>query len=161
VDTRELSDLEAIRRLTCDYGFYWDTRDFDGYVGCVLPDGAIDSRPSDPNIPIAVGHDAIRALARAIIGQQIGPAGGGSVHAQWNHRIDLDRADADRATGTVYFMALGALIGGGRTEWLGYYRDEYRRTEQGWKFAVRELHPLMPIRSEGLDYEQSAGPVRR
>ena len=78
-----LADLEAIRRLTCDYGFYWDTRDLDGYVGCFLPDGAIDSRPSDPNIPIAVGHDAIRALAGSIIGQQIGQDGGGvAVHAQ-------------------------------------------------------------------------------
>ncbi len=87
--------------------------------------------------------------------QQLGQdGGGGSVHAQWNHRIDVD---GDEASGTVYFMALGALVGGGRTEWLGYYRDDYRRTPQGWKFARRELHPLMPIRSEGLDYDRSAG----
>ena len=121
------------------------------------PAGSIDSRPSDPNIPIATGHDAIRGLAEAIIGQQIGQdGGGGSVHAQWNHRIDLDPADHDHASGTVYFMALGALIGGGRTEWFGYYRDDYVRTGAGWRFRLRELHPLMPIRGEGLDYDKSA-----
>ncbi len=58
-----LADIEAIRRLTCDYGFYWDTRDLDGYVGCFLPEGVMDSRPSDPNIPLAVGREAIRELA--------------------------------------------------------------------------------------------------
>jgi len=113
-----LADIEAIRRLTYDYGFYWDTRDLDGYVGCFVPDGVIDSRPADPNIPLAAGHEAIRQL-------------------------------------TVYFMALGALIDGGRTEWFGYYGDSYRRTDQGWKFTKRELHPLMPVRSEGLDYDKS------
>ncbi|MDB4872942.1 MAG: nuclear transport factor 2 family protein [Gemmatimonadales bacterium] len=113
-----LSDLESIRRLTCDYGFYWDTRDLDGYARCFLPDGVLDSRPSDPNIPLAVGRTAIRELAAAIVGQQIGQdGGGGSVHAQWNHRIDLN---GDEASGTVYFMALGALQDGSRTEWFGY-----------------------------------------
>jgi ketosteroid isomerase-like protein len=150
-----LADIEEIRRLTCDYGFYWDTRDLDGYVGCFVPDGVMDPRPSDPNIPAAVGREAIRVLADSIISQQLGQdGGGGSVHAQWNHRIDVS---GDMATGTVYFMALGALIGGGRTEWLGYYNDEYRRTDDGWKFVKRELFPLMPIRSEGLEYERSAG----
>ena len=29
-------------------------------------------------------------------------------------------------------------------------------SDSTFSFAVRELHPLMPIRSEGLDYDQSA-----
>jgi hypothetical protein len=149
-----LSDIEAIRRLSYDYGFYWDTRDLKAYAGCFVPDGVIDSRPSDPNVPLAVGRAAIEELARSITGQQIGQdGGGGSVHAQWNHRIDVE---GDDAAGTVYFMALGALSSGGRTEWFGYYKDTYRRTDEGWRFVARELHPLMPIRSEGLDYDQSA-----
>jgi len=151
MDLQQLSDLDEIRRLTYDYAFAWDTRRPADYAACFTEDGVIDSSPSDPNIPPAVGREAIAALCAAIIGQQLSPDGpGGSVHAQWNHRIDLD---GDRAAGTVYFCALGALVNGSRTEWYGYYRDEYVRTPEGWRFALRELHPLLPIVSEGLDYE--------
>ncbi|MDB4872954.1 MAG: hypothetical protein JWL97_3958 [Gemmatimonadales bacterium] len=33
------------------------------------------------------------------------------------------------------------------------------KTGEGWKFARRVLHPLMPIRSEGLHYAAAAAGV--
>jgi hypothetical protein len=110
VTLEELADIEAIRRLTHDYGFAFDTRDYDGYPRW---------------------------------------GGRGSMHQQLNHRIEVD---GDRATGTVYFVALGQLKAGNRYEWDGYYKDEYVRTPEGWKFASRILYPLMPIDGENLDY---------
>jgi ketosteroid isomerase-like protein len=146
----ELRDIEAIRRLTHDYGFAFDTRDYEGYAECFTEDGVLDSTPCDPSVPPARGRAAIAALLRATAEQQVGgKGGGGSMHQQLNHRIDVD---GDRASGTVYFVALGQLKAGNRYEWDGYYEDQYVRTPDGWKFASRVLRPLMPIDSENLDY---------
>jgi hypothetical protein len=157
VNSDQLCDIEAIRRLTHDYAFCFDTRDFDGYANCFTSDGILDSTPSDPNVPIAQGREEIKRLLMATADQQVGGAGGGgSMHKQLNHRIDLD---GDHASGTVYFVALGYLKIGRRYEWDGYYEDDYVRTPEGWRFAARRLHPLMPIDSEGLDYTDVASPT--
>jgi hypothetical protein len=129
VTLEELADIEAIRRLTHDYGFAFDTRDDDGYARCFTEDHILDSTSADPNVPPAKDRKAIVGLLRATAEQQIGGSGGrGSMHQQLNHRIEVD---GDRATGTVYFVALGQLKAGNRYEWDGYYKDEYVRTPEG------------------------------
>jgi ketosteroid isomerase-like protein len=54
----------------------------------------------------------------------------------------LVELDGDRATGRWYITEHGRFPGGAALLNLGVYHDEYRYTEQGWRFARRRFDPL-------------------
>jgi hypothetical protein len=146
-ELQRLKDIEAIRRLTCDYAYYNDILAGKPYAECFTPDGFMDASQCDPRIMVHRGREEIRAVNEAVWEHQAHPRpnGGACVHMQLNHRVTLLRGDY--AEGTVYFVAWGLSKSGQRSEFIGRYDDKYARTRDGWKFTERMLVPLMPTSS--------------
>lgn len=148
---RRMEDIEAIRRLSCDYGHYNDTLDGENLANCFIPEGFMDASQCDPDIMVHRGRAEIRAVNEAIWNHQAHkrPDGGACVHYQIGHRVT--KLEGDAAEGTVNFLAWGLSKSGMRSEFIGRYEDKYVRTAEGWRFAERVLVPLMPTRS--ADYK--------
>lgn len=53
--------------------------------------------------------------------------------------VDLE---GDEARGRFAMTELGKTKGGDGTLLVALYEDRYRRTQDGWRFAHRQLHPL-------------------
>jgi len=148
---RRLADIEAIRRLTCDYAYYNDILAGEPYADCFTPEGFMDATQCDPKIMVHRGREEIRAVNEAVWEHQAHPRadGGACIHMQLNHRVTV--LQGDYAEGTVYFVAWGLSKSGQRSEFIGRYEDKYARTPDGWKFTERVLVPLMPTSS--ADYK--------
>jgi hypothetical protein len=148
---RRLEDIEAIRRLTCDYAYYNDILAGQPYAECFTPEGFMDATLCDPKIMVHRGREEIRQVNEAVWEHQAHPRpdGGACIHMQLNHRVTV--LQGDYAEGTVYFVAWGLSKSGQRSEFIGRYEDKYARTPDGWKFTERVLVPLMPTSS--ADYK--------
>lgn len=148
---QRMEDIEAIRRLSCDYGHYNDILDGESFANCFVPEGFMDASKCDPNIMVHRGRAEIRAVNEAVWAAQAHPRpdGGACVHYQIAHRVT--KLEGDHAEGTVNFLAWGLSKSGMKSEFIGRYDDKYVRTEEGWRFAERVLVPLMPISS--ADYK--------
>ena len=89
------------------------------------------------------GFDAVLAMYQD--STRIYPASGtpGTQHVTTNLQLQLDAA-AGTATSRCYFTVfqglpdfpLQAII-------AGQYRDSFERTEAGWRFRRREMHPRL------------------
>ncbi len=113
----------AIGQLPIRYALAVDGRDLDAWVALFVPD-------------VQVGREE---RGRAALRRQIEPllrSFGRSVHQICGHRVDLDAADPDRATGTTYCRAEHEV--GDR--WIVMaiaYADGYRRVDGEWYFERR------------------------
>lgn len=146
----ELLSRECIRDLVARYNLYGDTGRLDDVVGLFLPQGVLELREGE-TVQRAEGHAEITDLLASVRDQwraeteQAG-MGGKVFHSVSTHVIDAD--DADHMRGHAYVLLVRS---GGLSEW-GRYRDEYHRTQDGWRFAsrtaVREGILLGPTRQE-------------
>jgi ketosteroid isomerase-like protein len=136
----ELSDLEAIRQLTCDYADAYDRGDADGFARTFLPDGVSDSASIGLNR--VEGRQAIADDIRHFRPQQQFV-----IHLATNQRVTV--LDGDSAEGWCYFFAVGS-VDGTRTLFAGRYDDRYERTPEGWKFRQRTLIALLPSQTGQL-----------
>ena len=76
-------------------------------------------------------------------------AGGGdnaTLHCVSNIRIDV--LSEDEASGTAYVSAFVKAAGASTSAsvgpaTVGVYRDRYRRTSEGWRFAQRAFEPFL------------------
>jgi ketosteroid isomerase-like protein len=128
-------DVAEIVRLIHDYAFYNDTFEVDRLVDLFVEDAWFDMRPS--GLDRYDGREAIRDFF-----EREKRALSHVVHLTSNHRIDVD---GDEAAGTAYYHAVGVTRRGGHENGtFGYYRDSYRRTPEGWRFASRSSNPLLP-----------------
>ncbi len=125
---QRLADLEAIRDLARRYAHSVWRQDPEGASSLFADDGVMETGDRPP----LEGRAAIHAEYTQVFGQSdFHPF----VH---NHVIELD---GDRATGTVY-LDLRAGADGRRMIGYGFYRDDYVRTGEGWKFARRTLQMI-------------------
>jgi len=113
----------AIGQLPIRYAMAIDARDVDTWVSLFIPDVQVGRD--------VFGHDALRA--------QIDPllrTFGRSVHQICGHRIELDDADTDRATGATYCRAEHEVD----ERWIVMaicYFDDYQRVDGAWLFRRR------------------------
>jgi len=134
---QRLEIQEACARLALDYCYLADSARHDEWSQLFAEDGEMELlgqvSKGPAAIRAAVGKGAAAAMATA--------------HAITNHRVDvLGPNDAEGAAYVIVFA-------GQRTDGappaaspispivVGIYRDRYRRTEQGWKFARRVFEP--------------------
>lgn len=126
--------VEACERLSLDYSHYADTGRMEAWAGLFAEDGEMHLFGQ-----VQKGRAAIPAAV----------AGGGdtaSLHCVSNIRIDV--LSEDEATGTAYVAAYvkakdassAAVVGPAA---VGVYRDRYRRTAEGWRFAQRAFEPFL------------------
>ena len=122
---RRLLEVEEIRDLAHRYAHCVWQSDAAGAAELFAEDGEMDTGERPP----IRGREAIRASYEEIFrSQEFRPM----VH---NHVIDLD---GESATGTCY-LDVHATLDGVDKVGLGYYRDRYVRTADGWKFRSRLL----------------------
>jgi len=138
---QRLEIREACERLALDYSFLADAGRMDEWAQLFAEDGELVLFGQTHRGPAAI---------RAAVGAGRGPDFL-TVHAITNHRIDV--LGADTAEATVYIIVFtGERTKGGPAApasiapaMVGTYRDAYRRTPGGWKFARREFVPsIMP-----------------
>jgi hypothetical protein len=136
---QRLEIREACERLALDYSFFADGQRMDEWSELFAEDGELVLFGQTYRGPAAI---------RAAVGAGRG-ASALSVHAITNHRIDIVSEDA--ATASVYIIVYaGERKDGGPAAarliapaMVGTYRDAYRRTPAGWKFARRAFEPLI------------------
>lgn len=124
-------DVDAIRRLTATYNDAWDDGRCDDWVAVFTP----DARFSMTDTPDIVGVDALREFAHA-------QRAGGFVHTTTDHVVDVD-GDTAVQTCRLILSNRSPSREPGSANWLttGRYRDELRRTTDGWRFTHRSFAP--------------------
>jgi ketosteroid isomerase-like protein len=123
-----LESHEAIRWITARYASALDERDLDAFVGVFATDAAlIGTRVT------ARGREEIRAGILSIVDRWTGP----TIHFLGNQAIDLDDADADRASGLIYCRAEHEF-GDRWVVQLLRYVDTYARRDGRWFIQTRE-----------------------
>lgn len=116
-------DLEDLRQLKYRYLRTLDTKDWDGFADCFLPEATADyAGLAFPDRAALVDY------MRTHLGPDI-------VTMHHCHHPEIE-VDGDSALGRWYLhdQVLSA-VHGFRLEGAAFYEDTYRRTPQGWKVA--------------------------
>jgi hypothetical protein len=139
MSTVPIEDRLEIEDLVARYSFHTDTKDYAAVPPLFAEDGVWDETVLGAEL--AEGRPAI---ADAFAG--FDAAGVQSVvHINGCHLISS--YDGDRASGSSHLHAELQVMGR-KIRILGYYADDYVKTEDGWRFARRTLKELAP--TEGL-----------
>lgn len=129
---RELLDRQQIASLQTRYATALDDRDWERLRSCFAPDAIADY---GPGIPPFEGYDAIEKLCRSTLEPL-----DASHHFIANHEIELLSGDEARARCYVRAQHVrNGCDGGNLFEIGGYYRDELKRGERGWRIHRRQL----------------------
>jgi SnoaL-like domain len=135
------SDEDQLRALSVEYAAAADGRDGERFAALFTDRGAlvVPNYPDDLRPVITrSGGDTLRQVPELLRRYDR------TFHQLSNHRYAVD---GDDATGEVLCVAHHASTPEGGdpgnptdTVWFIRYRDTYRRTRSGWRFARRELH---------------------
>lgn len=131
----------ACERLVLDFAYFSDLRDHESLAELFTRDG-IMTRPSGDSL---AGRDAILEAYKSR------PSGRITRHVCTNIRVTVE--SADRASGLTYAIVFSANaaepanahfgIKAEPRQLIGEFEDEFVRTEQGWRFAVRRARFVM------------------
>jgi SnoaL-like domain len=136
LDLARLADQLELRQIAADYARGVDIPDGKQVADLFLPDGVLRICHRGKAEPFAerVGRDAIGAAMAGLTRYEK------TMHVIANQYIDVD---GDSATGETYCLAhhIREVEGKGLMNYVMAirYLDEYSRTGEGWKIAVREL----------------------
>ena len=122
-----MSDRDGILAVLAEAAWVFDHREWDRMADVFTPDAVAYGQR---------GLDAITANTIRYLGN-CGP----SQHLIGTHRITVE---GDTATATSYVRAFHASAPGKPAQYwdfLGEYRDELRRTPQGWRISARVCIP--------------------
>lgn len=125
---------EACERLSLDYAHFADSGRMDDWADLFADDGELHLFGR-----VQKGRQAIRDAV----------TGGGetaTLHCVSNVRIDV--VSKDEASGTAYVAAFVKAKDAATSSVVvpaavGVYRDRYRRTANGWRFAQRAFEPFL------------------
>src|SRR5258708_7430982 len=125
---RRLEDRAAIADLAVLYGFVMDERDIAGVRRLFADDATLRSQDG-----------VFAATGIGAIGEPSGgrfAALGPTTHVSQGHVVRFDDDDPDQARGLL--AAHAEVSRNGIPMWVGLrYKDRYRRTPDGWRFADR------------------------
>ena len=132
---------EELRTLSTDYATAVDGRDVERLAGLFVADGAlvVPRYPEDLRPVITrSGHQELRRVPEGLKRYER------TFHQLTNHRYEVA---GPLASGEVLCVAHhlsadtpGTPGPGTDMVWFIRYRDDYRRTDSGWRFVRRELH---------------------
>jgi hypothetical protein len=136
LDLEQLADQLELRQIAADYARGVDVPDGEAVAELFLADGVlrICHRGKDEPFSQREGREAIATAMAGLRRYET------TLHVIGNQYIDVT---GDSATGETYCLAhhIRPVEGKGLMNYvMGIrYLDEYRRTDDGWKIAVREL----------------------
>lgn len=127
---------EACERLVLDYAHFADNGRMDDWAKLFAEDAELHL--------FGQVHKGRAAIGAAVGGGGASSDGPGSMHVTSNFRIDVASETEASATAYVaaYVKAPGAAAGSVTPAAVGIYRDRYRRTAEGWRFAQRAFEPF-------------------
>lgn len=127
--TEELAAREAIRDIVARYNMNGDGGRIAELVALFADDGEFEVDGT-----LYRGRDALREFFSGIVA---GDADVPQIRSLRHHLAtqQIDIVATGRATGRVYFAA---YTDRGLDHW-GLYRDDYRLTDEGWRFARRRV----------------------
>jgi ketosteroid isomerase-like protein len=145
-----LEDRAAIADLAVLYGFVMDERDIDGIRRIFCEDATLRSQDG---VFAATGIDEIVKTYQGRF-DALGPTN----HVSHGHVIRLDDTDPDVATGLLASHA--EVIRDGKPMVVALrYKDSYRRTHTGWRFADRLMSYMYYV--DVRDYADALGDPNR
>jgi 3-phenylpropionate/cinnamic acid dioxygenase small subunit len=129
------ADVLELRALVDRYAAAVDDLDADGFVALFLPEAVLDIYAPGADEPAAVyrGADELRGVFDLLARFER------THHMMGNHLCELD---GDAGTGHVHCIARHLRRHEGEERDLVMvirYRDAYRRTPEGWRFAERQV----------------------
>jgi hypothetical protein len=127
--TAAMEVVAACERLSLDYAYLADNLRMDEWAQLFTEDAEL--------VGFGETHSG-RAAIKVAGGDRV------TMHILTNIRIDP--LSADEAEGSVYATLYAKPRSGELTDtaplFLGFYRDRYRRTAEGWRIARREYEPF-------------------
>ncbi|MDG2113578.1 MAG: nuclear transport factor 2 family protein [Actinomycetota bacterium] len=134
--TLSADDHIAIEQLLARYNWAIDFGDIDTWISTFTPDGVFECLGLPEGTPTGGRHAGSEAL-RAYGNTHYGVSQGRARHWNWNLVIE---GDGDRATMRCYLNAYSAGQGDSALfRVTGVYRDVLKRTDDGWRFASRQV----------------------
>ena len=152
---RRLVDGEEIRGLSHRYSQAADLHDYELLSTLFTVDGAMSfERPwaneGASQVTVYRGTEALRSMPKPPLHRGLHVVT--NIHIAWG-------TGEDEARGAVYFVRLTPHAEGGfRVSNAGIYRDHYRRTHDGWAFALRDI---LPLPADGLPADAFLVPSRQ
>ena len=137
---RVAAELE-IRNVLARLAQLADRGETDAYVA-LLTDDVVWAMPANPTIGLAAserrGREEIgRGQRERMAAGHQGP-GSNTMHVVTTIAVDV-ATDGDWAVAESYFQYWGDTATAPEIRNLGRYRDELRRTDEGWKLARRSI----------------------
>ncbi|WBL36928.1 nuclear transport factor 2 family protein [Tepidiforma flava] len=123
-----VDDQLAIQQLYARYNHAIDAGDGAAWAACFTPDGTFSSATGT-----FTGRDQLQGFGTAFATRMKA--------RHWTNNLVLE-GDGDAATGSCYLMLLRLTPGEQPPASIlvtAIYRDELRRTADGWKFASRTV----------------------
>jgi hypothetical protein len=131
-ELRRVRDREDIANLKARYCRFVDTQDWAGFATLLTDDYCLDN-----------GTSRIDGREPAVEMVSAGLAGGSSVHHVFNPEIDITGPDEATAIWPMEDWAYLAIGGQPRAfHGFGHYREQYRRTPDGWRIASTVISRL-------------------
>lgn len=124
----------ACERLVLDFAYYSDHQEYESLARLFANEGIIGTMHR-PSLEPVVGREAI------LKAYQARPANRMTRHVCSNIRITVD--SVDRARGITYAVVYSATADQKAEERIGEFEDEFVRTSEGWRFAVRRARFVM------------------
>jgi uncharacterized protein (TIGR02246 family) len=118
--------IQDIRNLIAGYAHAIDDGRTDDVVATFCPDATV----AIPGRDVLTGLEAIRTAYAGMVPRRP------QRHVVVNTLVTVDD---DTASATSDLLVLGQGESGWAIRFVGRYRDEFRHTPQGWRFAARTL----------------------
>jgi hypothetical protein len=144
----DFSIERACERLVLDFAYFSDRGEYDALARLFTPFGTI-IRPAGDAL---TGRDTIRDAYKSR------PAGRITRHVCANIRITVE--SAERAHGVTYAVVYSANamrppeahfgIKADPRQLIGEFEDDFVKTEEGWRFALRQARFLMHTSDSGM-----------
>ena len=133
------SDELAIRNVIARLAHLADGGDLDQYLSLMTED-VVWSMPANPGVGLPAserhGHEEIAAGVRDRTAQHLQGPGSDTMHVVTSVAVELR---GDEATSESTFLFFGTATQQPTVRSMGRYRDELRRTDDGWKLARRTI----------------------
>jgi ketosteroid isomerase-like protein len=135
------ADELEIRNVLARLAQFADSGETDAYVA-LLTEDVVWAMPANPTIGLAAserrGREEIgRGQRERMAAGHQGP-GSNTMHVVTTIAVDV-AADGDQAVSESYFQYWGDTATAPEIRNMGRYRDEFRRTGDGWKLARRSI----------------------
>ncbi|MDP6978598.1 MAG: nuclear transport factor 2 family protein [Myxococcota bacterium] len=126
-------DALAIYDLIADYSFHYDGEALADFAALFTEEGRLETPAGG-----GVGHAEIEAWAVARWAE-LSAQGRAPRHFQTNTRLEHVGADQLRGKTQLLLVWIDVATGTPEVKFVASYLDDYRRTEEGWRFERRRI----------------------